>query len=104
MLFVGELFARLGEVAQVPPRGGRPELGGAEAGPHRLHRLEGMGQVDVFRGLEGALVEFPRSEEQTSELQSLMRNSYAVLCLKKKIIKMNIEQEYTIAKTNRQPQ
>src|SRR3546814_4300340 len=25
-----------------------------------------------------------RSEENTSELQSLMRNSYAVLCLKKK--------------------
>src|SRR3546814_4887923 len=25
----------------------------------------------------------PRSEEHTSELQSLMRNSYAVLCLKK---------------------
>src|SRR3546814_10490208 len=28
-----------------------------------------------------------RSEEHTSELQSLMRNSYAVLCLKKKNIK-----------------
>src|SRR3546814_9802339 len=27
-----------------------------------------------------------RSEEHTSELQSLMRNSYAVFCLKKKII------------------
>src|SRR3546814_8607488 len=27
-----------------------------------------------------------RSEEHTSELQSLMRTSYAVLCLKKKII------------------
>src|SRR3546814_8055941 len=26
-----------------------------------------------------------RSEEHTSELQSLMRNSYAVFCLKKKI-------------------
>src|SRR3546814_9135794 len=32
-----------------------------------------------------------RSEEHTSELQSLMRSSYAVFCLKKKItIKMNI--------------
>src|SRR3546814_7820297 len=28
--------------------------------------------------------EFPRSEEHTSELQSLMRISYAVFCLKKK--------------------
>src|SRR3546814_1950847 len=29
----------------------------------------------------------PRSEEHTSELQSLMRISYAVFCLKKKILK-----------------
>src|SRR3546814_4663881 len=29
-------------------------------------------------------VAYPRSEEHTSELQSLMRNSYAVFCLKKK--------------------
>src|SRR3546814_9182069 len=31
----------------------------------------------------------PRSEEHTSELQSLMRNSYAVFCLKKKKDKVN---------------
>src|SRR3546814_6720799 len=30
------------------------------------------------------IVNDPRSEEHTSELQSLMRNSYAVFCLKKK--------------------
>src|SRR3546814_4077659 len=30
-----------------------------------------------------------RSEEHTSELQSLMRNSYAVFCLKKKTTKKN---------------
>src|SRR3546814_3907925 len=30
-------------------------------------------------------LELGRSEEHTSELQSLMRNSYAVFCLKKKI-------------------
>src|SRR3546814_238936 len=34
------------------------------------------GQLDFLR--------FPRSEEHTSELQSLMRISYAVFCLKKK--------------------
>src|SRR3546814_3541620 len=34
----------------------------------------------------GASVKGKRSEEHTSELQSLMRNSYAVLCLKKKKI------------------
>src|SRR3546814_1981463 len=32
----------------------------------------------------------PRSEEHTSELQSLMRISYAVFCLKKKTKKINI--------------
>src|SRR3546814_2771881 len=32
----------------------------------------------------GTKSEKKRSEEHTSELQSLMRNSYAVLCLKKK--------------------
>src|SRR3546814_10627225 len=31
-----------------------------------------------------------RSEEHTSELQSLMRNSYAVFCLKKKKTRNNI--------------
>src|SRR3546814_2284332 len=31
-----------------------------------------------------AAMEASRSEEHTSELQSLMRNSYAVFCLKKK--------------------
>src|SRR3546814_2835522 len=33
-------------------------------------------RVEILRG--------PRSEEHTSELQSLMRSSYAVFCLKKK--------------------
>src|SRR3546814_3078214 len=33
------------------------------------------------------LVEAQRSEEHTSELQSLMRISYAVFCLKKKILR-----------------
>src|SRR3546814_8040179 len=36
---------------------------------------------DVAADLRGAIA---RSEEHTSELQSLMRNSYAVFCLKKK--------------------
>src|SRR3546814_8575793 len=36
------------------------------------------------RGFQLLPAELDRSEEHTSELQSLMRNSYAVLCLKKK--------------------
>src|SRR3546814_3432062 len=34
--------------------------------------------------LQGAVSKLARSEEHTSELQSLMRISYAVFCLKKK--------------------
>src|SRR3546814_7578692 len=36
------------------------------------------------RARRGCSEAFRRSEEHTSELQSLMRNSYAVFCLKKK--------------------
>src|SRR3546814_5868197 len=36
------------------------------------------------RSLASLRMEALRSEEHTSELQSLMRNSYAVFCLKKK--------------------
>src|SRR3546814_3116189 len=47
--------------------------------------LYGIGHDDAARGLRGsddAAIEH-RSEEHTSELQSLMRISYAVFCLKK---------------------
>src|SRR3546814_4748223 len=54
-----------------------------------LYRVEGV-DADAL-GLE------PRSEEHTSELQSLMRISYAVFCLKKKntIYKIEKEKNYT---------
>src|SRR3546814_7621440 len=38
----------------------------------------------VGEAVDSAAGEAPRSEEHTSELQSLMRISYAVFCLKKK--------------------
>src|SRR3546814_4997083 len=41
----------------------------------------------------------PRSEEHTSELQSLMRNSYAVFCLKKKKLKLK-QQKHRTTKHN----
>src|SRR3546814_1633569 len=41
--------------------------------------------TEAFRlGEASLLAPLERSEEHTSELQSLMRNSYAVFCLKKK--------------------
>src|SRR3546814_7013606 len=45
--------------------------------------------------LDGTLYAFARSEEHTSELQSLMRISYAVFCLKKKIYIIRKTQIYT---------
>src|SRR3546814_7244175 len=41
-----------------------------------------------------------RSEEHTSELQSLMRISYAVFCLKKKKKQNNKKTKYTTTYTN----
>src|SRR3546814_7710228 len=55
------------------------------AAPERFHleRYEGGSGQRAGRG--GAAGEHDvRSEEHTSELQSLMRSSYAVFCLKKK--------------------
>src|SRR3546814_10264333 len=63
-------------------------------GPDPTSRLLGMPTARAFfsarspRGTGQAVwhdrVRIERSEEHTSELQSLMRNSYAVFCLKKK--------------------
>src|SRR3546814_10499616 len=52
-----------------------------------LNEEAGAAQVDPVTGelIAGSEVSFPsRSEEHTSELQSLMRISYAVFCLKTK--------------------
>src|SRR3546814_9731356 len=65
-----------------PDRDPHPRLGGrrGERGPLVLVR----GELRVLRGEQGRAARCRRSEEQTSELQSLMRISYAVFCLKKK--------------------
>src|SRR3546814_3515213 len=55
----------------------------------QAHRRRGFGMMNetngqFARGLETAHLDPRRSEEHTSELQSLMRISYAGFCLKKK--------------------
>src|SRR3546814_2155885 len=61
-------------------RGGRERLDAAEFLRGHVERL--LCQLD-----RGRAELHDRSEEHTSELQSLMRISYAVFCLKKKKIK-----------------
>src|SRR3546814_3972515 len=62
-----------GDVAVVHWRDGENRLN--QASVQRWHEV-----LDELEAVEGPL----RSEEHTSELQSLMRISYAVFCLKKK--------------------
>src|SRR3546814_1809136 len=59
----------------------RQESHGNDFLPLHLHKVAVIGCV--FRDDQG------RSEEHTSELQSLMRISYAVFCLKKKTHSIN---------------
>src|SRR3546814_8512481 len=90
-----------------------PERGGARgAHPHRsfadrrylrpVHRpvLPGAGA-----GVPRLLLPTVRSEEHTSELQSLMRTSYAVFSLKKKTQTLNRRNSHTYnSKTTKQQQ
>src|SRR3546814_10646538 len=63
----------------------------------RLSSLSGAGLSGLWlRPLRARLS--PRSEEHTSELQSLMRNSYSVFCLKKKQIN-NVKSSVSIILT-----
>src|SRR3546814_3454128 len=55
----------------------------------------GVGGLDIVQHLVEAVA---RSEEHTSELQSLMRTSYAVFCLKKKTDNINYELHLDLSK------
>src|SRR3546814_7857882 len=80
-----ELFAQMRiEQLQVAAVGFEHEVG--EIAEHR-HDAEQRIEEDVadhFRQQSARRAQAHRSEEHTSELQSLMRISYAVFCLKKK--------------------
>src|SRR3546814_10013023 len=64
----------------------RSEAGDPSVLVYNAGYLEGRDLPPEMELLEHIPVEMfdTRSEEHTSELQSLMRNSYAVFCLKKK--------------------
>src|SRR3546814_9812151 len=83
----GEAKLQLGRQAQARADVGQ-EVGIGFAARYRPQdRLTTLGHavepVDLGLGAHGAQTD-ERSEEHTSELQSLMRISYAVFCLKKK--------------------
>src|SRR3546814_4078883 len=59
--------------------------------------VDGDGHAHLEQRLHQIRAALGRSEEHTSELQSLMRISYAVFCLKKKKIKT--VRSYTTIKT-----
>src|SRR3546814_1166563 len=66
------------------PISGEVDRLGANVGD-RVTRNQLLGSFAAPVGLSAAVrAGSERSEEHTSELQSLMRNSYAVFCLKKK--------------------
>src|SRR3546814_7358345 len=62
---------------------------GVAVGEHAAPRLDQPGAELAHAAVGGEILDFDRarlarSEEHTSELQSLMRSSYAVFCLKQK--------------------
>src|SRR3546814_7110298 len=72
---LGIIDIATGEVREVP-------LGEGSA-PHGV--IQGPdGKAYITDSGQNAILRYDRSEEHTSELQSLMRISYAVFCLKKK--------------------
>src|SRR3546814_3974678 len=94
------------EVAFQPDRGLQVEMVGRLVEQQQLRLLEQhRGQrhthppaAGILRQRADACGEPERSEEHTSELQSLMRISYAVFCLKKKKTKTYNDMNRTICK------
>src|SRR3546814_2098176 len=80
-------------VAGRPRFWGRHAVTAALANPERTVRKV-WGTREALAGLDLPPV-IPRSEEHTSELQSLMRISYAVFCLKKKNTIINYSSTHT---------
>src|SRR3546814_9878609 len=72
--------------------GGEGTLGIITAAVLKLHPLQ-RAMATAFTAIPNPAAAIERSEEHTSELQSLMRITYAVFCLKKKITQ---EQDLTI--------
>src|SRR3546814_8520067 len=83
-----DLMKGLGDLARLPEKAAEihayldanPQAEGESDGKYLARKVEAIKSILEVRA-DGIGV---RSDEHTSELQSLMRNSYAVFCLKKK--------------------
>src|SRR3546814_4556951 len=73
-------------VADAKAKGARVIAGGEATGDGYFFQPTAIADVPIEADA--------RSEEHTSELQSLMRTSYAVFCLKKKKIQIHISMTY----------
>src|SRR3546814_9754012 len=100
-----DLFVSVGTSGAVYPAAGFVQTAryhGARTLELNLDPSAGSIYFDESRmGPAGELVP-ERSEEHTSELQSLMRTSYAVFCLKKKKIINNAHAIYIISHKNKE--
>src|SRR3546814_3446608 len=88
-LLAAPVFFRRAEVARLMLRGGQhvgdlPGIGDVVVQAGLDDQVDGLLAGDPEPGGVLAVAVAHRSEEHTSELQSLMRISYAVFCLKKK--------------------
>src|SRR3546814_5497179 len=79
------LFRSLSAIDRLPGLHGHADLLAVLGFKTNARRLAGLGIGERNLACEQRrFLAFQRSEEHTSELQSLMRISYAVFCLKKK--------------------
>src|SRR3546814_15951283 len=77
--FKSEIMAQLAAIEEASQRAVEAANGAADRLMRQLITI-----MDTSASVEQRALEAERSEEHTSELQSLMRISYAVFCLKKK--------------------
>src|SRR3546814_3725241 len=91
-IFGGDLVEKISEQRSVVARD-RPQ---GQAQPRSGHHLGEGRDIGHTITSSSMLVHTERSEEHTSELQSLMRISYAVFCLKKKILRVAYIIEITV--------
>src|SRR3546814_9766954 len=77
------------------------QLGGDDRA-RRAHRMAQRNAAAIGVHLFRVKAQFLRSEEHTSELQSLMRISYAVFCLKKKKTPINSAKKQKDKRTQKQ--